>query len=114
VGGTAEIVESESARRARAAPSFTGDGRFRVDRVEPDLVRITRLLDGAHLWARVFDDFTLLAQRDDGTYFLSDRALEADIVVRLGPSLLEAATVPLTSRADLFRPTLVEDFFAGR
>lgn len=98
----------------RATPSFTGDGRFRVDRVEPDLARITRLADGAHLWARLFDDFTLLAQRDDGTYFLADRALERQLVVRLGPSLLESQTAPLGSRPELFRATLVEDFFAGR
>jgi hypothetical protein len=56
----------------------------------------------------------LLAQRDDGTYFLADRSLEPSFVVRLGPSLLEAPTVPRASRPDLYRPTLVEDFFAGR
>jgi hypothetical protein len=106
--------ETDDLERERAEPSFTGDGRFRVDRVEPDVARITRLADGAHLWARLFDDSTLLAQRDDGTYFLADRALESQLVLRLGPSLLEAQTVPLERRPELFRATLVEDFFAGR
>lgn len=105
---------TEEFERARAVPSFTGDGRFRVDRVEPDLARITRLSDGAHLWARLFDDSTLLAQRDDGTYFLADRSLESHFVVRQGTSLLTSPTSPLTTRADLYRETLVADFFAGR
>ncbi len=116
----AEIQEDDPDRdpedfeSARATPSFTGDGRFRIDRVEPDLARITRLADGAHLWARLFGDFTLLAQRDDGTYFLADRSLEPHFVVRQGTSLLTSPTAPLTTRADLYRATLVADFFAGR
>lgn len=93
---------------------FSPDGRFRIDRIEADHGRITRLSDGARLWVRVFGD-VLLAQSDDGHYFLSDRSLEDRIAVREGVDLLGAPMVPLASRAGThFDPELVARFFGAR
>lgn len=88
--------------------------RYRVDRLEPDLTRITRLSDGARLWVRVFDG-GVLAQADDGAFVMPDPLESAGFALRWGRSLLAA---PLTElgphRAAFSRPSLVEDFFAGR
>lgn len=88
--------------------------RFRVDRLEPDLTRLTRLSDGARLWVRVFDE-GVLAQADDGA-FVAPTGLSLDgFALRWGRSLLDAPVTPLAPHEEQFlRPTLIEDFFAGR
>jgi len=61
---------------AEGPPVFDPSARFRVDRVEADFLRVTRLLDGERLWLRVTtrapDDadvaVDLVAQTDDGAH----------------------------------------------
>jgi hypothetical protein len=102
---------TSTGQRTRAT-LYTDDGRFRIDRLEADHVRVTRLADGARIWARMFGD-ALFVQADDGGYFTSDRALTDRLSIRDGRAILEAPIAPLAPRADaLFRPTLVADFFA--
>jgi hypothetical protein len=92
---------------------YSPDGTLRIDRLEVDLVRVTRLRDGARLWVRVLGN-ALLAQLDDGTYFLSDRSIEPGLALRDGGSLAAGPIVPLATRAEaLYRPTLVAEFFAA-
>lgn len=92
---------------------YSPDGALRIDRLEVDLVRVTRLRDGARLWVRILGN-ALLAQLDDGTYFLSDRSLEPMLALRDGGSLAAGPLAPLTTRADaLYRPTLVAEFFSA-
>ena len=107
-------VYAETATGAHTRESmYTNDGRFRIDRLEADHVRVTRLRDGARLWVRMYGD-ALFAQADDGSYFLSDRALVDRMSIRDGRSLLEAPVTPLAPRADaLYRERLIADFFAA-
>lgn len=91
---------------------YTNDGRFRIDRLEADHVRVTRLRDGARLWVRMFGD-ALFAQLDDGAFFVSERALVDRMAIRDGRSLLDAPVAPLAPRAGaLFRERLIAEFFA--
>ncbi|MCB9632736.1 MAG: hypothetical protein H6721_11440 [Sandaracinus sp.] len=106
-----EVLRDEGGERVSATTTFTPDGRFRIDRLEPDHARITRLLDGARLWVRIVDD-ALLAQTDDGHYFTTDRAIEAHFFVREGRDLRSAPVVPLASVATRFDAELVSRFFA--
>lgn len=106
-----EVLTDETGERIGSTTSFTADGRFRIDRLEPDHARITRLRDGARLWVRVVDD-ALLAQADDGHYFTTDRAIEARFFVREGRDLRSAPVVPLASVASRFDAELVQRFFA--
>ena len=106
-----EVLRDEGGERVSATTSFTPDGRFRIDRLEPDHARITRLRDGARLWVRIVDD-ALLAQTDDGHYFTTDRAIEARFFVREGRDLRSASVVPLASVANRFDAELVQRFFA--
>ncbi|WP_157070354.1 hypothetical protein [Sandaracinus amylolyticus] len=115
-GACAEVAELDRIRAdyadsADRSTQTTGDGAFRIDRLEADLVRITRLRDGARLWARIVDG-ALFAQLDDGSYFLSNRDLAARFALREGP-LTTGAVTPLGPRAtQLFRETLIAEFFA--
>lgn len=106
-----EYASTATGQQARAT-LYTDDGRFRIDRLEADHVRVTRLRDGARLWIRLFGG-ALFAQTDDGGYFASDRALVDRMAIRDGRSLLDAPVAPLAPRADaLFRPDLVRAHFA--
>lgn len=106
-----EYAETATGQRTRES-LFTADGRFRIDRLEADLARVTRLTDGARLWVRMFDD-ALFAQVDDGGYFVSDRALVERMAIRDGRGLLTDPIAPLAPRADaLYREGLVREFFA--
>ncbi|UJR84973.1 hypothetical protein [Sandaracinus amylolyticus] len=116
VGACAEVAELDRIRADYAettdrSTQITGDGAFRIDRLEADLVRVTRLRDGARLWTRIVDG-ALFAQLDDGTYFLSNRDLASRFAVREG-ALTTGAVTPLAPRAaQLFRETLIAEFFA--
>ncbi len=93
------------------ATQFSPDGRFRVDRVEADYARVTRLADAERLWVRVFGG-VLFAQSADGHFFATDRAIVDRLWVRDGRALLDAPMTPLAQRADaLFDAELVSRFF---
>jgi hypothetical protein len=92
---------------------FSPDGAYRLDRVEADHGRVTRLRDGARLWVRVFGT-VLFAQTDDGHYFLSDRALVDRLSLRDGAPITSAPLVPLATRAALYDEHLIESFFAAQ
>lgn len=109
VGACTEVAELES---IDGAPATFYDARYRVDRLEPDHARITRLSDGARLWIRVLDD-VVFAQADDGAFAAGDLSSEG-WSVRWGRDLLGAPVTALAPvRAQLERPSLVADFFAG-
>lgn len=89
--------------------------RFRIDRLEPDLVRVTRLADGARLWMRLSDADVIVAQADDGAFSASGEVDLSRYTVRWGRDLLGAPVEPLAPlRARFERPTLITEFFAGR
>ena len=108
----AELERIENPYEEGGDPSTFYSRRYRMDRLEPDLLRITRLSDGARLWVRLAQG-GLFAQADDGACVLPEGEAEADWAVRWGRSLLEAPVTPL-GRAAFERPTLIADFFAGR
>jgi hypothetical protein len=96
------------------ATSFAPEGRFRLDRLEPDLVRLTRLTDGARLWVRVIDG-AVFAQADDGAFWLPDAESLEGFAVRWGRSLLDAPVTGLAPyREAFYRGSLIGDFFTGR
>lgn len=107
--------ESYNEGIARTRSTFyTAGATYRVDRLEPDLVRITRLSDGVRLWVRVYSD-GVFAQADDGAFVAPDALSAAQFALRWGRSLLSAPVTPLAPRREAFlRPTLIADFFAGR
>lgn len=89
------------------------DGRFRVDMIEADLARVTRLSDGARLWLWISTE-ALVVQADDGAFWASQPELTPSHTVRRGRSILDAPVRALEEeRAALFRPTLIRAFFAG-
>lgn len=120
-GACADVAELERVRDLEAgttaAPTLyspTGAIRYRVDRLEPDLTRVTRLSDGARLWLRTFDA-GVLAQADDGAFVAPEGLSLAGFSLRWGRSLLDAPVTELVPYVEqLRRPTLIEDFFAGR
>jgi hypothetical protein len=96
------------------ATSYAPEGRFRLDRLEPDLVRLTRLADGARLWVRIVYG-AVLAQADDGAFWVPEAASLDGYALRWGRSLLDAPTTELAPHREAFyRPSLVSDFFAAR
>lgn len=116
-GACPDVQELETIReygeRVGEATQFTTDGRFRIDRLEADYARITRLSDGARVWLRVLGT-ALLAQTDDGHFFLSDPALSDALDLREGRALTSAPVVALGSRAAALRSEhLIEELFAA-
>lgn len=96
-------------------------GRFRSDRVDSDLIRLTRLSDGARIWIHIRME-TLIIQADDGAFTrafhmysqFGDDYTEPSCTVRRGHPILGSSVTSLASeRADLLRPGLVEAFFSG-
>ena len=85
---------------------------LRIDRLEPDYLRLTRLSDGARIWVRVYGS-NVFAQGDDGAYQFAG-PIEGH-ALRWGRSILDAPISPLVPhRAAFERSTLVADFFSGR
>lgn len=117
---TPELERIAGADEASAPPTtWAPAGRWRIDRLEPDLTRITRTSDGARIWLRVLDDGItepgVLAQADDGAYQATTALVLEAWALRWGRSVLDAPVTPLASHERAFeRPTLVVDFFAGR
>jgi hypothetical protein len=110
----AELERISDPYREDRDPSSVYSRELRVDRLEPDYVRITRLSDGARLWVRILGD-GVFAQADDGAFVLPEGESDAGWALRWGRSLLESLVTPLSaSRAAFERPTLLTDFFAGR
>lgn len=108
-GGCAEVAELDS---IDAGPSTHFGPRHRIDRLEPDHLRVTRLSDGARLWIRVLGD-VVFAQADDGAFAAEGLSSEG-WSVRWGHDLSSAPVSALAPvRAQLERPSLVTDFFAG-
>lgn len=112
---TPELERIVGGDESSAPPTtWSAAGRFRIDRLEPDLTRITRTSDGTRLWVRVTDE-GIFAQADDGA-FEAPSALHDDAwSLRWGRSLLDAPVTPLATHRDAFyRPTVVADFFSDR
>jgi hypothetical protein len=101
-------------REDQPATSYAPGGRFRLDRLEPDLVRVTRLSDGARLWVRIVHG-AALAQTDDGAFWTTETASLEGYALRWGRSLIDAPVTELARHREAFyRASLVGDFFAGR
>ena len=99
---------------ADVAQLISDDGRFRVDAVAHDLLRVTRLSDGARLWVRMLGRGALVSA-DDGAFVVSENVAHFAFSIRAGRSILDAPMFSLAQhRAALERPTLLSDFFADR
>ena len=93
---------------------YAPHGTLRTDRLEPDLLRVTRLSDGARLWVRLTSG-GVFAQADDGAFTMPETEDPSGLAIRWGRSLLDAPITPLAPHREAFyRPTLIADFFAGR
>ncbi len=111
---TAHIQWGEARQHPPPARGFSMDGRFRWDVLEPDLIRLTRLADSERLWVRVIDGH-VLAQADDGAFWLDPGVEPQPIAVRWGRSLLDAPVSRLEDHlTQLRRDTLLADFIGGR
>jgi hypothetical protein len=100
--------------RATRTTLTTPDGRFRLDGVDLDVLRVTRLRDGARIWVRLINA-GVFVQADDGAWSNTDAQAPSGCAIRWGRDLEGSPVTPLaTHRAALERPTLVADFFSDR
>lgn len=110
----APLWRGERPNRRPVTTLTTPDGRFRLDGADLDILRVTRLRDGARIWVRGVND-GVLAQADDGAWMSTREGLSHACVIRWGTSLETSPITRLDAHgAALERPTLVADFFSDR
>jgi len=117
VPGLERIEDRETTGPLPPSTSISWDGCVRADLIEPDLLRLTRVTDGARIWLRALrgSPTALLAQADDGAFEQVPETSLRGLSVRFGRSILEAPLDDLEGhRAALERSGLVAAFFAGR